>query len=193
MIQKIASNLTDYSIAHSWIDPSKAQWCRYALEKRLGMVFFAAMCCLLAAVTATWAELFSFVLIFYLFRQRLGGLHAKTFWSCQLISLGAMIAAVIMIGPILERASPTVLIGSDILLIVCTFFLKPVYPDSAHFSQAVRAANTKRKNQILLGLLLLQLLTLRLSGFLFLIYSFLGLAIADLSVLFQIHVQQKEG
>ena len=193
MIQKIASSLTDYSIERQWIDPSKAQWCRYALEKRLGMMLFAAMCCLLAAATATWVELFSFVLTFYLFRQRLGGLHAKTFWSCQLISLGTMIAAVILIGPILERASPTVLIGSDILLIVCTFFLKPVYPDSAHFTQEVRAANTKRKNQMLLELLLLQLFTLKLSGFLFLIYSFLGLAIADFSVLLQMHVQQKKG
>lgn len=193
MIQKIASNLTDYSIERQWIDPSKAQWCRYALEKQLGIMFFAAMCCLFAAVTATWAELFSFVLIFYLFRQRLGGLHAKTFWSCQLISLGTLIAAVTMIGPILEQAEPSVLIGSDTLFIACTYLLKPVYPASAHFSQEVRAANTKRKNQMLLGLLLLQFVSLKLSGFLFLIYSFLGLAIADLSVLFLMHVHQKKG
>lgn len=190
MIQKIASNLTAYSIERQWIDPSKAQWCRYALEKRLGMMIFAAMCCLLAVVTAAWAELFSFVLVFYLFRQRLGGWHAKTFWSCQLISLGTLIAAVILIGPILEQADPSVLVGSDALLIACTYFLKPVYPASAHFSQEVRAANTKRKNQMLLGLLLLQLMILKLSGFLFLIYSSLGLVIADLSVLFQVHVQQ---
>lgn len=193
MIQKIASELTDYSVAHSWIDSSKAQWCRYALEKRLGAMFFTAFCLLIAAVTATWIKLFSFVAVFYLFRKRLGGWHAKTFWTCQLLSFGTVITAVVIIGPIMEYTKLPFLICADILLSVFTCLLKPAYPASAHFSQEVRAANTKRKNQLLFGLILLQFLSLKLGQVLFLIYSCLGLAIADLSVLFQIYVQQKKG
>ena len=193
MLQKIALNLTEYSIKQKWIDPTQSQWCQYALEKRLGFIFFAMMCILLAAVIHEWVALFSFVVVFYVFRQKMGGWHAHSFWLCQLISLGTVIVAVVILGPLLEQVKPSVIISLDIPLIAWTYFLKPAYPPALHFSQKIREANTKRKNQMLLWLTIFQLLSLMLTGFSFLIYSILGLAIADLSVLVQMYKKYKKG
>lgn len=194
MIQKIASCLTEYSIDHCWVDPAKAQWCKYALEKQIAMFFFTFICFLIATVTSTWLELTSFVLTFYLFRQRLGGYHAKTFLSCQVVSLGSVAIVIMIIGPILEHLNSIALFILDAIIISYTYFLKPAYPDSVHFSQTIYSANRMRKNRMLLVLVFLQLLSLTLCNFTFFIYSLLGLAITDLSVIFQIHLQhQKKG
>lgn len=193
MIQKAALRLAEYSIAHKWIDPSKAQWCSYALEKQIGTMFFITMCLLTAAMTAAWAELFSFVLVFYLFRQRMGGWHAKHFWTCQLLSLVVVVSAVVIIGPLLEWVNLYTIVGTDIFVIVSTFFLKPSYPTSAHFSREVLLVNVKRKKLLLLELIALQLVCLKLGRFSFLTYSLLGLTTADLSVLLQYGVKYKKG
>lgn len=190
MIQKIASSLTEYSINRHWIASSKKQWCRYAIEKHLGLLLFASSCIFIAAITSTWLELFSFMLTFYFFRQRLGGCHANTFWSCQAVSIGTVVIVILIIGPILEQLNPIIIFGINALLILFTYYLKPAYPDSVHFSKSVCLANTKRKNQLLFLLIFLQLLNLAMSNSSFLIYSFLGLATTDFSVAFQIHLQQ---
>ena len=192
MIQKIASSLTEYSVSHHWISSSKVQWCQYALEKRLGIVFFIAICCLFAAITSTWVEVLIFTSVLYLFRRRLGGWHANNFYFCQLISVGTVIVTVLFIGPHLELVAPTVLIVLDIILIVCTYALKPVYPRSAHFTRDITLANAKKKNHLLLIIVLFQFFCLKLDFFLFLTYSLLGLVIADLSVLLQYYNTRRE-
>lgn len=193
MIQKIASTLTELSIDRQWIEPNKAQWCRYALEKKIGALFFITICLLVASLTATWTTLFPFILVFYIFRQRLGGWHSKNFCSCQIVSLSVVIVITFVVGPLLEQVNPYILYGADVILIGCTFLLSPIYPSSARFSQKIRDANMKRKNQLLLGLILLQLICLSLWGLSFLIYSLLGIAITDISVVLQyITVRRKD-
>lgn len=134
MIQKIASSLTEYSVSRNWISSSKTQWCQYALEKRLGMLVFLSICCIFAAITSTWIEVLIFTLVLYLFRRRLGGWHARTFCSCQLISIGTVIATILSIGPLLELVATTTLIILDISVIICTYALRPIYPSSALYT-----------------------------------------------------------
>lgn len=192
MIQKIASSLTEYSVSRNWISSSKTQWCQYALEKRLGMLVFISICCIFAAITSTWIEVLIFTLVLYLFRRRLGGWHARTFCSCQLISIGTVIATILSIGPLLELVATTTLIILDISVIICTYALRPIYPSSAHFTQDITLANTKKKNHLLLILVVFQCICLKLKYSLFLTYSLLGLAIADISVLLQYYNTRRE-
>lgn len=192
MIQKIASSLTVYSVSHNWISSSKTQWCQYALEKWLGMLVFVAICCLFAAITSTWIEVLIFTSVLYLFRRRLGGWHARTFCYCQLISIGTVIATILFIGPLLEFVAATTLIILDISIIICTYALRPIYPGSAHFTQDITLANTKKKDHLLLILVIFQCIFLKLDFSLFLTYSFLGLAIADISVLLQYYKTRRE-
>lgn len=193
MIQRMASNLTKYSIKHNWVDPSRAEWCCYAIEKRIGMLLFVLACTLIAAITDTWWRLFCFVLTFYLFRARLGGWHAKYLWFCQLLSIGIVVAIVTILGPTFEKTDQRVLISVNYILIFCTFILKPVYPEAAHFTKDIKIANTKYKNRLLIGLAVIQTLCLALRRPILFTYSFLGLVIADLSVILQICTQKKKG
>lgn len=192
MLHNISEMITRYAVARNWIAPTKASWCQYAIEKKFGFIFYLIMCLLTAAATHSWIRTFIYILVFYLLRQRFGGWHAKSFCSCQLISLGTVILIIMVIGPLLEQIKFLTTFLINLLLIICSFFLPPQYPSTANFDKAIISANFKRKNQLLILLFIFQCTTIKLWQ-ITLIYSFLGLATTDLSVLLQYCLTQKKG
>ncbi len=192
MLQKIAYKIATYSAARSWIDSSKIPWCQYALEKQLGALFFLALCVLLAIITSKWLELFTFVSVLYIFRQRLGGWHTKHFWSCQLVGLGVVIVSIKIVGPMLEALPSYAVLIINLIALFVAFFIRPVYPTSAHFPQEIRQANSKQKNRHLLILAILQCLSVAITLNRFLIYSCLGLTIVVASVMLEYMIKRGE-
>lgn len=193
MIKQFASVITQYSVTHDWIESSQYAWCQYALEKQLAKMLFFFVCIILVIFTHTWVETGSFILIFYLFRSRMGGWHANHVWSCQIISIALVIMITFVVGPFLECLRQPTLIVIDITIITVTFFVAPLYPVEAHFTQAVKISNMTRKNIMLLILMILQGISLVVSGPSFLTYSLLALLITDFSVLLQYFKLKKEG
>lgn len=185
MIKKLATSITRYSIMHNWIDHSHYAWCQYALEKELGKILFFSICLLWMKFTHTWFETSSFIFVFYLFRSRMGGWHAHQVWSCQLISIVLVIIVTFGVGPFIISKYQYLLIPLNITIIAATFFVSPVYPVEAHFTQAVKVSNKSRKNIMLLILIVLQGATIIILGPAFLTYSLLALLITDISVLLQ--------
>ena len=185
MVQQIAASITRYSISRNWIDASQREWCQYAMEKQLGQLLFGCMSLLLMICTQTWLPMISFISVCYLFRARMGGWHAKHIWSCQLLSMGTVIVAVFVLGPIIEQINCHLLFCIDALIILATLIMPPIYPIEAHFSQSVKKANVKRKNQMLVCLLILQFISLLASGTEFILYSLIGLVFTDFSVFLQ--------
>lgn len=193
MVRQITTLVTQYAISRNWIDISQYDWCQYALEKQLGTTLFFFICLLLMVVTHKWFEMISFTFVFYCFRMRMGGYHANHVWSCQLISLGLVILFVFVIGSFMECICQPIVIAIDIVVICITYFAKPVYPMEVHFTPAIAVSNIKKKNKLLLGLAVSQIILLMMHGMLFLTYSLLALLITDVSVLFQYFKHQKEG
>lgn len=185
MVQQIAASITRYSISRNWIDASQREWCQYAMEKQFGQLLFGCMSLLLMICTQTWLPMISFISVCYLFRARMGGWHAKHIWSCQLLSMGTVIVAVFVLGPIIEQINCHLLFCIDALIILATLIMPPIYPIEAHFSQSVKKANVKRKNQMLVCLLILQFISLLASGTEFILYSLIGLVFTDFSVFLQ--------
>ena len=193
MIKKLATSITQYSIMHNWIEHSQYAWCRYALEKELGKIPFSIICLVLMKFTNTWVAISSFVLVFCIFRSRMGGWHARHIWSCQLISVTLVVFVTFILGPFIECMQHSMIFALDIAIIGVTLFLSPVYPSEAHFSQEVKALNNSRKNVMLLVLLIFQGVDMVIAGPSFLIYSLVALLITDISVLLQYLKLKKEG
>lgn len=183
MVQTLATRLAEYAVAHQWIEASYRKWCSYAIEKWLGKLIFAALFIAVSILTNSLLRMLPFIFTFLLLRRRQGGWHANHFWSCQIISIGMVLFVEVMLGPAIEQIQNEILMISGVLLIVCTFALRPAYPTSAHFSDAEKHANLKRRNQLLIGILILACLAYAFSWFHQIAYIFLGLAIADVSVL----------
>ena len=191
MVQQIAASITRYSISRNWIDDSQREWCQYAMEKQLGQLLFGCMSLVLMICTQTWLPMISFISVCYLFRARMGGWHARHIWSCQLLSMGTVIVAVFVLGPIIEQINCHLLFCIDALIILVTLIMPPIYPIEAHFSQSVKKANAKRKNQMLVCLLILQFISLLAGGTEFILYSLIGLVFTDFSVFLQ-YLNSKE-
>lgn len=191
MIKQLAISATKYFVSRNWIDATQSEWCQYAIEKQLGKILICTICLIFMALTHTWNKVLPFVVVFNLFRERMGGWHAKHFWSCQAMSTGLVVLITFIIGPFMECMYLPMQIALDILAVTITYFASPVYPIEAHFTQAVKHSNSKRKNQMLLILVVLQGMTMSFFGVIFLVYSLLALLFTDLSVLLQYFKLQK--
>lgn len=185
MVQQFAASITQYSIAHEWIDASQREWCQYAMEKQLGKLLFGCISLLLMIFTQAWLPMMSFISVCFLFRERMGGWHANHVWSCQLLSIGAVISAVFILGPFIEPLDWWLMVCTDVIIVLVTLITPPVYPPEAHFSQEVKTANTKWKNRMLVCLIFLQFISLFICGTVFFVYSLIGLVFTDFSVLLQ--------
>ena len=193
MIKRLATSITEFSIAHNWIDHAHYAWCQYALEKELGKMLFFVLCLFLMELTHTWLEVGSFILVFYLFRSRMGGWHAQHVWSCQLISMTLVIIVTFVLGPFVESMHQSVRIALDLVIIIITFFVPLVYPLEAHFTQTIKKSNMVRKNVMLFVLAILQGTNLFIIWSPFLTYSLIALLFTDISVLLQYFKLKKEG
>lgn len=185
MIQLLAVRLTEYSVERRWIENSSFEWCKYAIEKWIGRLIFTILTVLVMVMTHSFVKLLSFISVFALFRQRQGGWHAKHFWSCQVISIGMMMLVALAPNTIFEYISSNVWIAVSMLTTLCTFALKPVYPQCVHFSAEEKTANVMRRNYLLGGLFILQCVCYFSTNLQILVCSILGLAIADVSVLLE--------
>lgn len=180
-----------YCVSRNWIDYSKLNWCSYAIERRLETALFAFIVFAFSLITKTYLKSFSFVFTLYFFRSRMGGWHAKHVWSCQLISVGTLIVAVLLVGPILEKMRSLTLLILDILTIVTVFFTKPVYPQQAHFTQSEIKANIKSRNLMLIVLILVQGISLWLAEKTITLYSCLALMFTVMAVLLELFYNRR--
>lgn len=192
MVKRLAATITQYCISHNWIECSKSQWCQYAAEKILGKLAFSWQCLLLGILTGRFCEMIVFVLTFYAFRERMGGWHANHFWSCQILSVAITVSAVIFFGPCLEGASLLFSVTINIIIVLLTCCSKPAYPVAVHFTAEIKYLNTKKKNRMLIGLVVFQIFTLIVCDSTIFVYSLLALAFTDFSVLLQYIKLQKE-
>lgn len=184
--------LADFSVKQKWIEPEEVLWCSYAVQKWIGTLIFVCLCVGIAVVSDSEIPLLIFSIVFFMFRRRLGGWHANHFLICQLLSIGTVILIVTVIGPLLEQIDTRLLWIADIILVGFAFAGKPAYPTQVHFSHEDILGNMKRKNQLLLILVLFQCICWKSFRFQHVVYSFLGLAIAELSVLLEYISQKKD-
>jgi accessory gene regulator protein AgrB len=125
-------------------------------------------------------------------RRRIGGWHAASALQCQVFSFLLTTTNVLAFGPILEKA-PTPFLGLiTIGLSVVALFVKPIYPAQLHFTDEIKKQNNRKKNHLVLLVILLQIIALANSPR-FLGYFLLGMLDALLGVFAEAQSLRKRG
>lgn len=156
MIHAASQQIASYCVKQAWVEEKNMAWCVYAIEKKLLTLLFFLGVTVCAAVCGKYIEAASFTLALYFLRRRLGGWHAGHVWSCQLLSILLVLAALASGPRLLAAAAPFQLLAGNIIIMAWAFVLRPVYPPQLHFDAKAQAANRNKKNLILLFVALIQ-------------------------------------
>lgn len=187
--------IAEACISRGWIEARKKSWCAYAVEKKLISLCFFLLMIPFAVALDVLLQAAVFSCVFYLLRRRYGGWHAPYAWLCQVISIALVLAVTLLVGPAIMQLPSLVVWGADAIVVAVAIIQPPVYPPQLHFDQKIKLANTKKKNLVLLVVLVLQL------GFgIFVkdvfVYSFLAVLAGVISVyieIFQQRIYRKKG
>ncbi|MDD4849903.1 MAG: accessory gene regulator B family protein [Gemmiger sp.] len=136
----LSNALTQYFIRCHILTPDRAQWCTYALQKRL--TSFCSLC-LLVAVGCLLAPLpcvLAFVIAFTFLRARTNGYHAKTFVGCAVVSALVMSASLLAVPRITAAVALILLFGGASAVLA----LAPVNDGALHLSTAEMQAMKRR-------------------------------------------------
>ncbi len=175
LTDKLITVLSSYFLTRGWIDTEDIPSCRYMLDRLIGRITFLILLAFVCAIFHCCEEAISFSVVLSIFRRRMGGWHANSRWLCQILSISSVIITSCLLGPILANTSSWTIIITNLLAILLSLFLSPVYPIQMHISPEERSGNIKRKNLFLLILSALQFPLVQLFGLRILTSVSLGL------------------
>ena len=191
MMRQKAERLAALCCERGWIEEDAREWCVYALEKWMGLGLFFSAVILWMLVSGLWLETFAFLAPFYLLRRRMGGCHAKSPQACFFFSVGLVVLVSAFLGRLLLALPVWLLLALDGAVLTALFLLSPAYPPQVHFTAEEAQANYRRKNLLLAGIFLLQLLSPALMDRRFLACSFCGLAFSAVTIIIQKNILKR--
>lgn len=190
MLQKVSFRLTEWFYHHKWIEENNYTWCLYVVEKKLLQICFLlilSVCCILSK---QYLNTFVFMATLYLVRGRIGGWHAPYAWLCILLTTVETLTVLYIVAPVLMK--PFFTWALNLLLLLITLRTDPIYPPQLHFDQEVISANRRKKNLILVCILLIQIVSFSLGIEQILVFSLNGILVSMLLV-FAEKFKQKYG
>lgn len=182
-MHKIAYYIASYSSEKGWIDDDDIEMCCYSFEHRFLEGLFFLIQLLIYAPSGKIKESFICITVLLVFRRRMGGVHASSAWFCLIISTMSVLISVFVFGPLVRKLPMKFTLVFDFVLVLSSFFLKPSYPSQVHFAQQDVEANIHRIHLVLVALIAAQIASIFLFDVVFLIYSFIGLLLADFTVI----------
>lgn len=185
MIHKSAKGLANICCNRGWIQEELRPWCIYTLEKWLGILLFFSAVLFWVILSGQYIETAAFLIPFYFLRRRMGGCHARSGQACFLISIGSVIIVSSFIGTWLLVFPSWLLIIADMLVVAMALVLCPEYPPQVHFTAEEKAANSRKKNFLLILLLFFQFFSFHFVDKRVLAYSFCGIAFCVVTVIIQ--------
>ena len=191
MIRQKAERLAALCCERKWIEEDAREWCVYALEKWMGLGLFFLAVVLWMLFSGLWLETTAFLAPFYLLRRRMGGCHAKSPHVCFFFSVGLVVLVSALLGRLLLALPAWLLLAMDGAAVLTLFLLSPAYPPQVNFTQEEAQANGKRKNLLLAGIFLLQLLSLPLLDGRFLACSLCGLVFSAATIIIQKNILKR--
>ena len=192
MLQKVSFRLTEWFFQHQWIEENNYTWCLYVVEKKLLQICFLlilSVCCILSK---QYMNALVFMATLYLVRGRIGGWHAPYAWLCILLTTMQTWTVLYIVAPILMDINLFFTWALNLLLLLIALRTDPIYPPQLHFDQEVISANRRKKNLILVCILLIQVASFGLRIERILIFSFNGILVSMLLV-FAEKFKQKYG
>lgn len=187
-MHRLSVKFANICIARRWIQAQDEPWCIYAIEKKLLTVPFFLFLTIISIILKIFPQTAIFTCVFYSLRRRFGGWHAPYAWLCQIISTALVLEVDFVLGPAILALPTSAVLCMDSGVMVTAWMRKPVYPIQTHFTDEIIVANNKKKNHIVLAVVVLQI-----SFGLFyreaLIYSLLAVLTGVISVYIEIMQQ----
>lgn len=191
MIRREAERLTEICCKRKWIDEDARAWCVYALEKWIGLSLFFTAVLVWMVLSRRYVETVAFLSPFYLIRRRMGGCHAKSAYACFFISLGLVVFVSRFLGDWLMLLPLWLLLMLDCAIIALLLGLQPAYPPQVNFGEAEKEANNKRKNILLIAVLLVQLASVFFVDTRVLSHSLCGLTLSAATIIIQKNILKR--
>lgn len=192
MVHKLSCYLTKWFYQHKWIEESNYEWCIYAVEKKLLQICYLLILSVCFVASKQYLNAFVFMATLYILRCRIGGWHAPYNWLCISLTTIAALIVIYFFAPALMNTNDIFIWVLDILLLVVTFLTDPIYPPQLHFDQEVVSANRRKKNVILIYIVLIQIVSFGFGMEQILIFSFNGMLVSVLLVFIE-KFKQKTG
>lgn len=191
MIRREAERLTEICCKREWINEDAQAWCVYALEKWIGLSLFFAAVLVWMVLSRRYVETVAFLGPFYLIRRRMGGCHAKSAYACFFISLGLVVFVSRFFGDWLMALPLWLLLMLDCEVTAILLVLRPAYPPQVNFGETEKEANNKRKNLLLIAVLLAQLASVYFIDTRFLSHSLCGLTLSATTIMIQKNILKR--
>jgi len=121
----------------------------------------------------------------------MGGCLAKSAYACFFISLGLVVFVSRFLGDWLMLLPLRLLLMLDCTVTVILLVLKPAYPPQVNFGEAEKEANNKRKNILLIVLLLVQLASVYFVDTRILSHSLCGLTLSAATIIVQKNILKR--
>lgn len=181
MIHSASRRLTKFFFDYGWLKNDQIDWCIYSIEKTLSRCLFCGMVLIYIAISGKALQAGSFISVFYLFRQHLGGYHTKHHWSCQILSVGLVVTICSLIGPIAEKLDYVFLLFANGCALLILFVIKPSFPKQMHLTADEQEFHTCRVKELLVVCAGMQCLIVLISKICY-VYTLLGLIVVIISV-----------
>lgn len=191
MIRREAERLTEICCKRNWIDEDARAWCVYALEKWIGLSLFFTAVLVWILLSGRYIETVAFLGPFYLIRRRMGGCHAKSACACFFISLGLVVFVSRFLGDWLMLLPLRLLLMLDCAVTATLLLLRPAYPPQVNFGAAEKEANNKRKNILLIAVLLVQFVSVTFVDTRVLSHSLCGLTLSAATIIIQKNILKR--
>ena len=181
--------IAEACVKRNWIQAIDMDWCIYAVETKLLFCAFLTLGGMITWLLGVLVEASVFVFVFCLLRSHMGGWHAPFAWLCQIISLSLVLLCTLILGPAIQMLCQEALWGINIFALIIAYITKPVFPVQMHATEDVLIENAKIKNDILLLIFCIQVISFLFTQ-VFVIYSFLGILFCVISIIIQPYIQK---
>ena len=181
MIHAMSKRLTKTFFANGWIKDNQIDWCIYSIEKAISWCFFSTMILIYIVVSKKTMEVIFFTSVFCLFRRHLGGYHTRHHWTCQILSVGLVVAICSLIGPIAEKLNFGFLLFANGCALIILFLIKPSFPKQMNLTSDEEKFHKRKVKELVVACAGMQCLIALLNKNAY-VYTLLGLIAVIISV-----------
>ena len=151
VIQHNSEKLARHFVNQKWISADDYEWCVYMIEKKIYHYGYIFVLLMISCLIGSFCNTIVFLSVFCGLRRRIGGWHAPTPFICMCLSVLIILSVSLILEPTIVKFLPLELVFKyNILAVTITFMMEPFYPPCIHFEKKEIVANNKKKNTILL-------------------------------------------
>lgn len=184
VIQHNSEKLAQHFVDQKWVSADDYEWCVYVIEKKMYHYGYIFVLLMISYLIGSFCNTIVFLSVFCGLRRRIGGWHAPTPFICMCLSVLIILSVSLILEPAIVKFLPSELVFKyNILAVTITFIMEPLYPPCIHFEKKEIVANNKKKNTILLFVIIEDVIFVCFNQREFLSCSLLGILFTLILVL----------